>query len=159
MGAGKSSLGRAISEVTGREHLDTDLILQRKLGRPIPQLFQIYGESTFRDHETSVLRSLESGFSVISTGGGIVLREANWEEMKRLGLVVFVDVDLEVLLERLSASKKKRPLLEVENWEQRVSEILSERRPLYEKADITVRAGAGTMPEVAARVIEAVGQL
>ncbi len=138
MGAGKSSLGRALSDKTGREHLDTDQILQRRLGRPIPQLFQIYGESTFRDHETSVLKSLEPGFSVISTGGGIVLREANWIELRRLGNVVYVDVEYDDLVERLSASKKRRPLLEVEDWKARLQALLEERRPLYDQADLTV---------------------
>src|SRR3954464_1775303 len=81
MGAGKTSLGRSLAGLSGREHLDTDHLLQRRLGRPIPQLFNIYGEATFRDHETSILKGLEPGPSVISTGGGIVLRPVNWVEM------------------------------------------------------------------------------
>lgn len=149
MGAGKSSLGRALSDKTGREHLDTDQILQRRLGRPIPQLFQIYGESTFRDHETSILKSLQPGFSVISTGGGIVVREGNWTELRRLGAVIFVEVEYEDLVERLAASKKRRPLLEVDDWQERLRTLLEERRPLYNQADITVNvSGLGMMEAV-----------
>src|SRR5437588_3585265 len=101
MGAGKSAIGRSLAKLSGRTHVDTDLLLQNRLGRPIPQLFQIYGESAFRDHESSILRSLEPAESVISTGGGIVMRPSNWDELRRLGVTVFVEVEVEELIDRL----------------------------------------------------------
>src|SRR5580658_4293007 len=116
MGAGKSSIGRLLAESTGRSFVDTDLILQQRLGRPISQIFQIYGEEAFRDHETSVLKGLEPSMSVISTGGGIVLRDENWAEFNRLGQTIFLDASIETLIGRLAVSKKKRPLLQVEDW-------------------------------------------
>jgi shikimate kinase len=138
MGAGKSSVGRALAELSGREFLDTDLMLQNRLGRPIPQIFQVYGEDAFRDHETSILRSLQPTPAILSTGGGIVLREANWVEMRRLGLTIYLKAAPEILIARLEASKKKRPLLQVEEWPERVRELLERRAALYEKADVTV---------------------
>lgn len=149
MGAGKSALGRALCEKTGRVHLDTDLMLQRRLGRPIPQLFRIYGESTFRDHETSILKGMEPGLSVVSTGGGIVLREANWIQMRRLGVVAFVDVSLECLIERLSVSKKPRPLLQGDDWKDKLRTLLEERLPLYSKADVRVDVSGLAMSDAA----------
>lgn len=138
MGAGKSSVGRALAILSQRDFMDTDLLLQTRLGRPIPQIFQIYGEDAFRDHETSVLRSLEPGPIVLATGGGIVLRDANWVEMKRLGTTIYLEASRETLIARLEVSKKKRPLLQVEEWPERVSELLERREDLYRKADITV---------------------
>ncbi len=138
MGAGKSSIGRSLSEASGRDFLDTDAMLQQRLGRPISQIFQIYGEVAFRDHESNLLKSIEPGPSVVSTGGGIILREDNWEEFKRLGLTIFLDASIETLIERLSVSKKKRPLLQTENWEERTKEILDSRLHLYRQADIRV---------------------
>jgi shikimate kinase len=138
MGAGKSSVGRALSELGNREFWDTDLMLQNRLGRPISQIFQVYGEEAFRDHETSILRSLEPGEAVLSTGGGIVVREANWDEMQRLGTTIYLEASPETLISRLEASKKKRPLLQVENWPDRLRELLSKREPLYQKADVRV---------------------
>ena len=111
MGAGKSSIGRNLAEASHRPFLDTDLLLQNRLGRPVSQIFQVYGEATFRDHETSILRNLEPEPVVLATGGGIVLREENWTEMRRLGITVFLDAAFETLTERLARSKKKRPLL------------------------------------------------
>lgn len=154
MGAGKTALGRQIAATTGREHVDTDLLLQRRLGRPIPQLFKIYGESTFRDHETSILRSLEPGCSVVSTGGGIVIRSANWDEMNRLGKTIFIDLPIEELIERLAASKKVRPLLLVENWTERLRALYQERLPLYRRADIAVQISGLSIPDAAASVVK-----
>lgn len=138
MGAGKSSVGRALASLSEREFCDTDLMLQTRLGRPIPQLFQIYGESAFRDHETSILRSLSPGKSVLSTGGGIVLRDDNWNELRRLGTTIYLRSPLESIIARLEASKKKRPLLQSEEWRERVQSLLAERAHLYEQADLIV---------------------
>jgi shikimate kinase len=138
MGAGKSTVGKALAELVERDFIDTDSLLQARLGRPIAQVFQIYGEDTFREHETSVLRSLEPCPAVVSTGGGIVLRDENWSEMRRLGVTVFLDCPYEILVERLQRSKRKRPLLQAEDWPDRLRALLENRMPLYRKADITV---------------------
>jgi shikimate kinase len=136
MGAGKSSLGRALAEASGRDFLDTDALLQQRLGRSISQIFQVYGEDAFREHETSLLQSLEPGPHVLSTGGGIVVRPENWTEMRRLGTTIYLEASLPVLVSRLERSKKKRPLLQVEDWESRIASLLEARRPLYQLADL-----------------------
>lgn len=141
MGAGKTTVGRILSERTGRPFRDIDRMLVNRLGRPIPQLFSIYGEDTFREHETAMLRSLDQEASVVSTGGGIVLRPANWEIMRQLGTVIYLKAPLEVLMARLAASKKKRPLLQVEDPEERVRAILEVRTGLYEQADVIIDLG------------------
>ncbi len=156
MGAGKSSIGRALAELSGRTFVDTDLLLQNRLGRPVSQIFQIYGEAAFRDHETSVLRSLDPGESVISTGGGIILREENWAEFSRLGITIFLDAKFETLIERLTVSKKKRPLLQVDDWEKRTETLLDARIHLYRQADISVRVDDVELTEAAGRVLDAI---
>jgi shikimate kinase len=154
MGAGKSTVGKALAELEDREFLDTDALLQARLGRPIAQIFSIYGEDTFRDHETSILRSLEPGPSIVSTGGGIVLREENWEEMRRLGTTIFLDCTPETLIDRLERSKRKRPLLQVEDWQDRLRALLAQRLPLYRRADITISMDAFDIDDAALRVQE-----
>jgi len=157
MGAGKTSVGRQIADVTGREHVDTDRMLVQRLGRPIPQLFRIYGEEAFRDHETSILRGLEPNSSIISTGGGIVLRPTNWDEMRRLGTTIYLHLELDELGERLNLSRKRRPLLEVEDWEGRLAALLELRTPLYQQADITVQASGLDVETCACAVLGALG--
>lgn len=153
MGAGKSTVGREVARLAGRPFFDTDQMLSYRLGRPIPQLFSIYGESAFRDHETAILRSLEPQAGVLATGGGIVVREANWTEMRRLGTTVFLDVDRTALAGRLARSKKKRPLLAHEDWEERFDQILAARRGLHERADRRVVIGSESLEEAARKVL------
>ena len=157
MGAGKSSVGRAIAELSGRQFIDTDILLQQRLGRPIPQVFQIYGEDAFRDHETSILRSLEPGLSVLSTGGGIVIREDNWTEMKRLGTPIYLRALPETLMSRLEASKKRRPLLEVEDWPIRMKELLSKREDQYLRAEVVVDMDGENVESAARKVLARLG--
>jgi shikimate kinase len=157
MGVGKSTVGSILAEQTERVHQDTDRLLTHRLGRPIPQLFQIFGEATFRDHETAILKSLQPGGFVISTGGGIVLREQNWAEMRRLGTTIFLDVPVDVLIDRLERSKKRRPLLQGEGMEDKVRTILEARMPLYEQADVRVNLGDLDARDGAALVLAAMG--
>src|SRR4051794_13739349 len=107
MGVGKSAVGRELAVRTGRSFLDTDQLLQHRLGRPVSQLFQIYGEDAFREHETSILRSLEPCDAILSTGGGVVTREANWVELRRLGTVAYLKATEEEIIARLTVSKKR----------------------------------------------------
>lgn len=154
MGSGKSTVGRALAEMLGYPFQDTDQMLEFRLGRQIPQLFDLYGEDAFRYHETSVLKSLEPEIRVLATGGGIVLRDENWNEFKRLGQSVFLDVPVELLAMRLGQSNRKRPLLQTENWVQKLTDLYAFRRPLYEKADIRVVIDERPIEEVAARIHE-----
>jgi shikimate kinase len=156
MGAGKSSVGRALSELSGREFADTDLMLQNRLGRPITQLFSIYGEDAFRDHETHILRGLEPGPYILSTGGGIVTRDENWGELRRLGVTIYLKASAETLIDRLARSKKRRPLLQTEEWPDRVRKLLESRTPLYEQADLTVCVDSSDLEAGAQAVHQAV---
>lgn len=154
MGAGKTTIGRGLAVETGREFMDTDALLVRRMGRPIPQLFRIYGEDTFRDHETSILRSIEPAHAVLATGGGIVIRPSNWDELRRLGVTIYLEVQTEVLLDRIAKSRKKRPLLEFEDWRERYIQILDRRRPLYEQADVRIVLGEESTDEAVEAIVE-----
>jgi len=155
MGAGKSAVGRSLAVASGRGFLDTDQMLQHKLGRSVSSLFNVYGEAAFRDHETCILRDLQPSFDVLSTGGGIVVRDENWPELRRLGTSVYLDTSAEMLIERLTQSKKKRPLLQVENWEDKLRALLDSRVPLYRQADLIVPVTAESVDEVAGTVLQA----
>jgi len=143
-GAGKSSIGKAIAARACRAFVDTDALIERRLGRRIPELFRIYGESAFRDHETAILRSLQPGAEVIACGGGIILRDENWAEMRRIGVTAFLDVEESVLASRLSTARRKRPLLAAEDWPARLNDLYRSRREAYLRADLRLDlAGLG----------------
>ena len=154
MGSGKSTVGMELARLLEVPFLDTDRLLEQRLGRPVRQWFQIYGEEAFREHETLMLKGLSDEAGVLATGGGIVLRQENWDELSRLGITVFLDVDPEVLKVRLTNTKRRRPLLEVENWEEKFHEILATRRPIYERADFCIKVSNEDLPVVALNIKE-----
>lgn len=158
MGAGKSSVGRALAELSGRQFVDTDLLLQHRFGRPVHQIFRLYGEAAFRAHETSVLKSLNPGPIVLATGGGIVGEPANWTELGRLGVTIYLKANYETLLGRLESSKKKRPLLMEEKWPDRVRELLDVRCDLYDKADLIVNIDDLDISNIAMKIYELLQQ-
>lgn len=158
MGAGKSSVGRSLAQLSGREFLDTDLLLQHRFGRPIGQIFDIYGEVAFREHEHSILRDLQPRACILATGGGIVLREDNWTELRRLGVTVFLRAGAQTIIERLEQSKKRRPLLEREDWKEHTQRLLESRMPLYERADVIVSVDGQDLESAPGKVLQAISE-
>jgi len=156
MGAGKSSVGRLVAERAERDFNDTDSLLVHRLGRTIPQIFKLYGEQAFRDHETSVLRSLEPGSMVLATGGGTILRPENWDELRRLGTTVYLNASVDTLIGRLERTRYRRPLLLADDWEVRIAELLEQRQPFYRQADLSVVVDDMSSAETAEKVLEAV---
>jgi shikimate kinase len=134
MGSGKTSIGRLVAQRLGFQFIDTDKVIVEHTGMEISDIFAKHGEPWFRDHETSALASMNIyNRTVISTGGGVVLRPENRELLHDLGFVVWLTASEEVIFERVSRNKK-RPLLQTDNPRQTVHELLEKRRPLYEGA-------------------------
>ena len=138
MGAGKTTVGRALAKNLGRDFVDLDEYLEKKLGITVPRIFSRYGECFFRDTESEALLSVsKKNRQVIATGGGVVLRDENWELMKKRGITVYLKTSPEILWNRIK-DNTSRPLLQVENPYKKLLELLSKRNALYEKADFTV---------------------
>lgn len=154
MGAGKTTLGKLVAEKTGRKFIDTDRLIEQRLGRPISQFFQLYGEEAFRDHETAIIVSLQPEPSVVATGGGAILREKNYDHLRTIGKVVYLRSNPRELIRRLEASKKKRPLLNAEDWETRLVGILEQRKALYEAADVIIDVDSLDQEGIVQKVIE-----
>ncbi len=154
MGAGKSTVGRALAGLAEVPFTDTDSLLERRFGRQVSSIFRIYGEVAFRAHETSVLQAVQREPGVLATGGGLVMKEENWTEFQRLGKTVFLDVPPIQLKERLAKSKKRRPLLEHEDWEARFDTLYEARRPIYLRADVHFEVEAHALEDCAGRLFE-----
>lgn len=131
-GAGKSTIGRMLAAKLGFDFLDTDHVIEQRTGADISWIFDVEGESGFRDREHQVLAEmvLETNV-VVATGGGIVLRPENRSLLSALDVVVYLEASLQQLLVRTSKDKK-RPLLQVENPSERIAALLAERSPFYE---------------------------
>ena len=134
MGCGKSSVGRRLSGLTGHRFVDTDELVVQSEGRTISEIFSQSGEDYFRDVEQRSLEELVGVCGIIlSTGGGLVLRPANRETLKKIGIVAWLDASPAVLFERATRSAK-RPLLQTVDPRKTFDDLLSVRRELYDLA-------------------------
>ena len=134
MGCGKSSVGRRLSGLTGHRFVDTDELVVQSEGRTISEIFSQSGEDYFRDVEQRSLEELVGVCGIIlSTGGGLVLRPANRETLKKIGIVAWLDASPAVLFERATRSAK-RPLLQTVDPRKTFDYLLSVRRELYDLA-------------------------
>ncbi len=134
MGAGKSSVGRCLQTRTGLPRFDMDEMIVAQAGLSIPEMFAQNGEEWFRDLESTVLSELRlSEPAIIVTGGGVILRPGNVDTLKRLGRVIWLEADTDVLLERASR-RGNRPLLQTVNPAITISQMLEARGPLYAAA-------------------------
>ena len=109
-GYGKSSLGKKVAANMNLPYVDTDQRIEQAFGCPTSQIFERYGEQAFRNAETNTLIQLtrETG-SLVSTGGGMVMRENNREIMRNHGIIVLVDRPLEEIMGDIKLNR--RPLL------------------------------------------------
>ncbi|MFD0671869.1 shikimate kinase [Cohnella sp. GCM10027633] len=140
MGTGKSTVSRLLSEQLGWDRIDTDEEIERRAGKPIPQLFSEEGEEAFRDWESRVLEDVLGGSRrVVATGGGAVLRERNRRAMLRGGWVVSLTADRDSLVRRVTsaAAAGTRPLL-AGDAEAKVAALLEARKHAYDFAHATI---------------------
>ena len=158
MGAGKSTIGNLLSERASREFVDTDKLIELRLGRPIAQFFKHYGEDAFRDHESSIIKSLEAKPIVIATGGGVVLRSENMSHLRSIGKLIYLRSEPSELIRRLKASKRKRPLLSTDDWESKLVGILENRQDLYLQADYVVNVDASEQNKVVEEILAVLGE-
>ncbi len=143
MCSGKSRIGRELAQRMGLRHIDLDRMIEQRIG-PITPWFEKNGETAFRDVEKKVLGELlTTDRAVISTGGGTPMEGDNMKRMLAAGAVVYLDVPFEELMPRVEQKGGDRPLLfglKGEELRTRVEELLTERRPIYQQAQMRVRA-------------------
>ena len=154
MGTGKTTIGRELSRMLHMRLVDIDSEIEKSQKMKIDHIFKTYGEQYFRDLETAMIKKLSREKNIIiSTGGGAVLRDENMEALKENGIVFCLNANTETILER-TARSTERPLLKVENPKEKISELLSYRRPFYEKAGIMLETDAKTPSEVVQEIME-----
>ncbi|MGH1430164.1 MAG: shikimate kinase AroK [Neptuniibacter sp.] len=155
MGAGKSTIGRLLSQELNLEFVDSDKEIESRAGADIPWIFDVEGESGFRDREESVIESLSTQKGIVlSTGGGAVIRDANRSVLKEHGTVVYLNTSVAQQLDRTSRDKN-RPLLQTADPESVLKDLMSVRHPLYlETADIIVKTDGRHPKTVVTEIIK-----
>ena len=154
MGSGKTSTGRPLAERLGYGFVDADAVIEQAAGCSIPEIFERDGEAGFRSLESQVLNAISQRHSlVVATGGGVVTRPENWG-LLHSGIVIWLDVVSDQLLQRLKADSTVRPLLQTNDPEVALNALLNERRPLYGEADLTVVINNETPEAVADGILQ-----
>ena len=155
MACGKTTVGRKLSDLTGRVWYDTDDLIVAKHGK-IADIFANFGEPRFREIETETVKSLaDQDDLVLSTGGGLVLKDENVVLLKQKGKIVYLRAQLDTLLGRL-AQDTGRPLLRAEEGlSTRLTTLLSVREPVYGRvADFVVDVDNKSPEEIATEILE-----
>lgn len=157
MGCGKSTLARILSQKLGWPSFSTDAVVEAKAGKKIPEIFQDEGEGHFRhmEHE-AVLEVARKQGVIVDCGGGVVLNPKNIEALKKTGTLVFLSCDADVIYKRVK-TQPKRPLLDVPDPLAKIKDLLKERQPYYQQADMTMDTSDGDLSRVAQEIIQKVG--
>ena len=151
-GSGKSTVGVVLAKLTGRDFVDSDVLIQTSQGRSLQQIVDRDGHMRLRQIEEDVLLALDRRNHVIATGGSAAYSHPAMTHLKSRGIVVFLDVDLATLRSRVhdydTRGLARRP-------DQSFADLFEERFVLYTKyADVTVHCADLTHEEVCARIID-----
>lgn len=160
MGAGKTTIGRALAPRLGMDFVDSDRVLVERTGVAVTTIFEIEGEAGFRKRESAALAELARGPQprIIATGGGAVLAPENRELMRSHGTVVYLRARLENLWQRMRTDTS-RPLLATADPKGTLARLLEEREPLYrEAAHLIVDTGSQSAATLVSRVVAALDQ-
>jgi shikimate kinase len=142
----------------GCASVDLDREIERQAGRPVAAIFDGEGEARFRDLESLALAQALHGDApvVVSCGGGVLGRAANWEVLRARARVVWLTVSPEEAAARLDGSEEERPLLRGGDPAGRLAELLSQRAEAYgSAADLRIETSGLAPEEIAARVAAA----
>lgn len=153
--SGKTSVAKVLAAKLGVAWVDTDELLQERVGESIASLVERKGWDVFRDQETETLQAVCAMKPlVVACGGGIILREENWELLHQ-GMIFYLKVDPDLLAARLAgdSNEAQRPTLTGKSLLDEVREVMGEREPLYTGCADHVLDGALSLEEVAATIL------
>ena len=155
MGAGKTTVGRRLARALNIDFVDADAEIEKAAGCTIPEIFEKFGEASFREGERKVIsRLLDEAPKVLATGGGAFMNDETRAAVKAKGTSIWLDAEIPILLERVSR-KNNRPLLKTGNPEEILTKLAAERNPVYAEADIRVLSNGGAHEIVVDKIIDA----
>ena len=153
MASGKSKTGPKLAELLKYKFIDVDNLVEKVAKQSIELIFKEEGEETFRQLETQCLQEIiKLPSTIVSTGGGVILKKENWGILRQ-GIIVWLDINQEVALERLKAQNNTRPLLIGRDLQKQYINIFNKRKELYSQADIRIQVQNQSIEEISQKII------
>jgi len=155
MGSGKTTMGRALARHYGMSFVDSDEEICKRTGVTIPHIFDVEGESGFRERESSVLADLVKRDNIVlATGGGAVLMEKSRALLKQGGIVIYLSASVHDLWLR-TRNDRNRPLLQTGEPFKILKELYQQRDPIYRQvADIIVKSSKQSANNLMLRLVD-----
>lgn len=155
MGAGKSTIGRALAKELKLDFYDSDEVIEERTGADIAWIFDVEGEEGFRRREQKVIEELTQNTNIVlATGGGVIMSPENRNALAARGTVIFLRASLQQQFERTKRDTK-RPLLQTDDLEAQLEKLRLEREPFYEElADVSFETDKLTVKAVANNIIK-----
>ena len=158
-GSGKSTVGKALSLLTGKEFVDIDLMIEEIEQKTIPDIFDCEGEEYFRAVETDCLKKISIRTNlIVSTGGGLPVDPVNVEAMENSGCIIWLKASPETILERLNIQIENtgvandRPMLISEEPLERIKKLLDSRQDAYKRSHAIVETDRKDVEAVAEEI-------
>lgn len=153
MGTGKTTVGHAVAQRMSYQLLDSDVEIERKVGKSIPDIFANEGEPAFRALERDFIEHGHPAEKcVVACGGGLVVQPGMLELLKSKGVVICLQASLETILKRTQGSRH-RPLLNVEDPMERIRALYAAREPIYRQAGTVILTDGRPLSEIVTHVI------
>jgi shikimate kinase len=156
MGVGKSTVGRKLAALLHVDFVDSDEAIEEAAQMTVSEIFEQFGEPYFRDGERRVIaRLLDERHGVIATGGGAFANDETRALILDRGIAVWIDCDVDTLVERTGRRRGGRPLLEGGDPKEILARLSAEREPAYAEAPIRIDSRKGPHLDTALSIIEA----
>ena len=159
MGSGKTTVGRALAKKLNKRFIDSDHEIEARTGVSIPVIFEIEGETSFRQREADVIRDLTGQENIVlATGGGAVLNAESRKYLHERGIVIYLRAGIHSILQR-TRHDKNRPLLRTADPRKKLEELESQRAPLYQQvAHISIETGRPNVQFLVQTVLDKLAQ-
>lgn len=155
-GSGKSTVGKLLANKLDKKFFEMDKIIEKKVNMSIPQIVEKFGWDKFRDCESQVVDDLcKLNNTVISSGGGVVIREENISKLKANGILIWLRARIDTLAKRIGDGKSRPILSNPKNIKKELKQIYDGRKKLYQKAaDCNLNTDSNTPEEIADKIIK-----
>ena len=154
MGCGKSTIARQLAKKLSADIVEMDETIEAETGMSINEIFEVYGETYFRDLESQLIERITlSGGAIVSCGGGAILRQENVDTMRKNGQIIYLSATPKTIYERIRFSTN-RPLLNGNMNVEYITSLMEKRLPLYKSAaDKTIFVDMKNIEEITKEII------